>query len=112
MELWIRSQDREKLLKCNNIAITNNIVDKIDIIKFEGYKIVGYFDKNTEYENLGTYKTKERALEVLDEIQNLLRPIYKITNEFKKSELTGIYKYVENQEYIPIQSRVYKMPEK
>lgn len=54
MNLWVRSQDKEKLLKCNDIAISYNmsIEAAIDaeVIKFKGYKIVGYFDKNTEYE--------------------------------------------------------------
>lgn len=67
MELWIRSQDKEKLIKCNDIAISTDSEDGKTI----GYKIVGYFDKNTEYEDLGIYETKERALEVLDEIQNI-----------------------------------------
>lgn len=77
MELWIRSQDKEKLLKCNDIAIKNHRYDTMDeygnrCINYKGYEIVGYFDKNTEYETLGTYKTKERALEVLDEIHQRL----------------------------------------
>lgn len=59
MSLWIRSQDREKLLKVNDIATEMNM-------------IYGYFDKNTEYELLGQYKSKERALEVLDKIQNFM----------------------------------------
>ena len=71
MNLWVHSQDKEKLLKCNDIAISNNVINERESIKFKGYKIVGYFDKNTEYEILGTYETKERALEVLDEIQNI-----------------------------------------
>ena len=72
MNLWVRSQDKEKLLKCNDIAISNNMINERESIKFKGYKIVGYFDKNTEYEILGTYKTKERAIEILDEVQNKL----------------------------------------
>lgn len=71
MELWIRSQDKEKLIKCNDIAISTDSEDGKTI----GYKIVGYFDKNTEYEDLGIYETKERALEVLDEIQNKINLI-------------------------------------
>ena len=62
MELWIRSQDKEKLLKLNDIAIEQNM-------------IIGYFDKNTEYEYLGQYKSKERALEVLDEIQSKIKTL-------------------------------------
>ena len=72
MNLWVRSQDKEKLLKCNDIAISNNMINEGKSIKFKGYKIVGYFDKNTEYEILGIYETKERALEVLDEIHKCI----------------------------------------
>lgn len=68
MELWIRSQDKEKLIKCNDIAISTDSEDGKTI----GYKIVGYFDKNTEYEELGFYSSKTRALEIIDEIQSKL----------------------------------------
>ncbi len=70
LNLWIRSQDREKLVKCDDISIA------IDSKK--GYKIVGYFDKNTEYEELGFYIMKTRALEVLDEIQKIISQKYLI----------------------------------
>ena len=95
MKLWIRSQDRENLVKVDRLTIddTNSI----------------FCDYNDFY--LGTYKTKERALEVLDEIQELLQPIYKVTNDLKKSELTGNCQWIEKQEYIPIQTKVYQMPE-
>lgn len=66
MDLWIRSQDKEKLGKVDDIAIKTESEDGKTI---RGYQIVGYFDKNTEYEDLGFYVKKERALEVLDEIQ-------------------------------------------
>lgn len=69
MELWIRTQDRERLLKCNIVEIRGKSINQINFIFFEGYEIVGYFDDNIGYEILGAYKTKERALEVLDEIQ-------------------------------------------
>lgn len=72
MDLWVRSQDKRKLLKCNDIAVEQNMIDQKEIIKFEGYKVVGYFDKNTEYEELGIYATEERVLEVLDEIEDLM----------------------------------------
>lgn len=73
MDLWIRSQDKRKLLKCNDIAVEQNMIDQKEIIKFEGYKIVGYFDKNTEYETLGIYDTEDKALKVLDEIQKIIK---------------------------------------
>lgn len=72
MELWIRSQDKEKLVKCNDIAIATDTEDGKTI---RGYKIVGYFDKQTEYEELGFYTLHSRALEILDEIQDLMRSL-------------------------------------
>lgn len=57
MDLWVRSQDRRRLIK----------VDLLSIKDF--YNIV-----SDDFYVLGTYKTEERALEVLDEIQNILKP--------------------------------------
>lgn len=60
MELWIRSQDREVLTKVVDIykdADTNEIWSKSS-----------FGIKNC----LGIYATKERALEVLDEIQKYI----------------------------------------
>ena len=58
MELWIRSQDKEYLEK----------VDKIEL--FDGLN--NDWTLQSVYRVLGRYKTKERALEILDEIQNEL----------------------------------------
>lgn len=67
MELWIRSQSKEKLVKVNEI-------------KYEEYKnvLMDYpiaaiiiNDKIVQ-----EYKSKERALEILDEIQDLLQNAY------------------------------------
>lgn len=83
IELWIRSQDREKLVKCNDIVAN-------------GSSIIGYFDKDTEYEDLGTYATKERALEVLDEID-------KYKNKLEKAHFLGM----EESEFV---SSTFQMP--
>ena len=59
MDLWIRSQDKECLMKINRIDY--------DVAGGEHRIIVN------GYETLvGKYKTKERALEVLDEIQKYI----------------------------------------
>ena len=59
MELWVRSQDKEKL-------------GKICLIEYSkddyGYHLFGWHDKFDGH-SLGTYKSKERALEILNEIQ-------------------------------------------
>lgn len=61
MELWIRSQDKECLLK----------VDRVDYDLSNGeHRIV----VNGFSVCLGKYETKERALEVMDAIQDILKP--------------------------------------
>ena len=58
MELWMRSQDRTDLICTNRIYAVNNQ------IRTNVYGVIGFIV-------LGEYKTKERALEVLDEIQKI-----------------------------------------
>ena len=61
MKLWIRSQDRRILQKVDNIFLNAN---------YENKRICSFVD---DYEvELATYKTKARALEVLDEIQKYM----------------------------------------
>ena len=60
MELWIRTQNREVLVKTN-------------IIKWENGCLRGATDDDGWYRDLGKYK-KKRALEILDEIQKYLTP--------------------------------------
>ena len=57
MKLWVRSQDKRILQKVDNIFINANYDNK-RICTYDGAESV----------ELGTYKSKERALEILDEI--------------------------------------------
>lgn len=61
MELWIRQQDKTILQKVDNLLISdgNNAEGTFNI----------YTNSLPAQNVLGRYKTKERALEVLDEIQ-------------------------------------------
>ena len=65
MELWIRSQDKKHLMKCEAIMYEETGT---------GYGL-RVFTKNYDF-NIARYETKERALEVLDEIQDLLQNAY------------------------------------
>ena len=99
MELWVRSQDKKCLIKIN-------------LIEYEtGAMLKGATDIDDNYHILGKYKTKERALEVLDEIQKILKPmIYTekgkivgmIDNEFIKEK--------DKAEVIELSTYVYEMP--
>ena len=72
MELYIRSQDKSKLMKMGDLYVDfNGDVDP----KKTPYRVV--IDK---FVCLGVYKDEKRALEVLDEIQKILMPPMLINN--------------------------------
>ena len=58
--LWVRSQDRKKLVKCEAFYIFNNNDGTFSIL-----------DDNTDFV-LGTYKTEKDAIKILDYIYNLI----------------------------------------
>ena len=89
MELWIRSQDRMKLFRG---------IDFRGIVEQEGCSIID----NTDDYIIGTYKSIERALEVLDEIQDILDCGFKQ----KKFDSVGNEYYFEK-----VDKKVYEMPE-
>ena len=97
MELWIRSQDKIKLVNNCNLYISSEIKNEY-IIE----------DLNNKYLKLGTYKTKERALEVLDEIQNIIIGKYAISLDMKAALSKGITP--KEAEKMLLQMAVYEMP--
>lgn len=66
MELWIRSQDRLDLMKTTYICVVGCCIE------------VSGAERTL---TLGNYKSEERALEVLDEIQKILKSSF-IVNGF------------------------------
>lgn len=67
MELWIRSQDKRILQKVTNIYLDANYEDK---------RISTYDGNNGNNTELGSYKTKERAMKILEEIIDLWQNAY------------------------------------
>ena len=66
MDLWIRSQDKTDLVKVNALWIMDNQI-WMEVPFYENHKKVGLSVTGNNHK-LAQYKTKERALEVLDEI--------------------------------------------
>ena len=60
MNLWVRTQDKECLTNISNIEY---------VYKNNMHGLGTYYDN---LKILGTYETKKRAIEVLDEIQNYI----------------------------------------
>ena len=102
MNLWVRSQDKENLIPIKNpICVYDN-------------KII-YKESASYIITIGEYKTKERALEVLDEIQSLLQPVIKY-EPIVQEEYNPSYKYKhfvkvdDNIEIKELSTFVYEMP--
>jgi hypothetical protein len=89
MDLWIRSQDKTRLVKINSLEYS----EYQDI-----HSINGYYTNEVDNYDLGIYKSKERALEVLDEIQSKIARL-NYQNHFL------------NKDFNLIESNVYQMPE-
>ena len=70
MELWIRTQDKKHLMKCEAIMYEETGT---------GYGLRA-FTKNYDF-NIAGYETKERAIEVLDEIQTKINNIANVDDE-------------------------------
>ena len=87
MELWVRSQNKEELKKCEQLYY---------YFRNGHHYITRYYDEDI----IGSYKTKERCLEILDEIQRTIAKV--LVN--KNNELSGKY----NLEVID--SAIYEMP--
>lgn len=65
MDLWIRSQDKEQLLQVERLFLRDKMICT-NISEVLGWTL------------LGEQSSKERALEVLDEIQNKLETINEV----------------------------------
>ena len=98
--MWIRLQNKEALVYANNFYIMKTRVEE----KYE----ISYFDGDS-FVKLGFYKSKERALEVLDEIQAYLENNYLSINDMPQHNngliANGIVLFPNNTQ------KVYQMPE-
>jgi hypothetical protein len=80
MEIWVRSQDKEQLVKTNDFRYkreekkkTKPFGDFEEARLFCDYDIVEkHYIYSDRFDILGEYPTKERCLEIIDEIQKLL----------------------------------------
>ncbi len=95
MELWIRSQDRTILRK----------IDTIGIVEGRDFWSI---DENLTV-SFGKYKTKERALEVLNEIEERIMLINTI-NLVKDRDSLIAYKNALTEEKIKGLGYPYQMP--
>lgn len=93
MELWIRTQDKEELLKVN----------KIDYEEKFDYKTTKkrYFVISANNEGVGLYSTERQCLEILDEIQKMLVPVLDSDGHMVDYTSNIVYEMPEDKEKLP-----------
>lgn len=103
MNLWVRNQDKTILQKVDNLLISdgNNKEGTFNI----------YTNSLPAQNVLGRYKTKERALELLDEIEERIMLINTI-HIAKDTDSLIACKNVLTEEKIKGLNYPYQMPEK
>lgn len=74
MGIWIRSQDKKRLVNCNSIVCSDCWILE------EGYFILSY-ENATNLVCLGNYSNKEKVLKVLDMIQKELNEEFEMNLE-------------------------------
>ena len=105
MELWIRSQDKTRLENVYSLCL----------FEISNGKETRYVIENSDC-LIAEYKTKERALEILDEIQNILMPritYTPIVEEDIKPQYTYRHFISEKGEtnILELSTYVYNMPQ-
>lgn len=94
--MWIRSQDSKRLLKVRNIVMKeyNEDIHEID------YFIIYSVEDRLSLE-LGTYSTKEKALKVMQQLENQCNTV----EEFKAQGIRG-----DSKSNYRLMKFVFKMP--
>lgn len=112
MDLWIRSQDKTRFIKCVGLEIRENKQNQEFglALKSDGSSYI-----------MAKYKTVNRALDVIDEIQKLLTPqvcelAQKIVNnEYSDyNKLTNVYAIMDSCGTVNVSELstvIYEMPE-
>ena len=90
MELWIRSQNKERIIKINQLDVM-----ELDTDVDPRYNYFGIYAN--EY-LVGEYKSKERALEVLDDIYSFVNN-NGFTGEEEYNASSGCYRMKNRKIY-------------
>ena len=100
MNLWIRSQDRETLIRIENVSITNDSMILGNLVSDDNKSACDYWI-------LGQYKTKRRALEIIDEIESQIASNYVMQTYASQINTKGREEYVVKL----FEKMIYEMPE-
>ena len=116
MELWIRSQNKEKLILTNSIKyVCEDNLEPKHIIMSKYEKTIYYHKIYVNGEEFAIYDSEKRALEVLDEIQNILKPKIFVRQGNEEHTLLGARQIgitsTLEAEFKELSTYVYEMPQ-
>ena len=114
MELWIRSQNKKKLYKCDEIDLEKDAFKDwcIETKIGNDYVVKDSWCIYINNKLFGRYFNEERALEVLDEIQQILVPKFKLIKGKIEGSFDGIiFKSLDKGEIQEMSCYVYEIPE-
>ena len=72
MELWVRSQDKRRMLKAIDFYVKETTKSTKDYVNNQNTFDIYVINVAGQAVSFGVYPTKERALEVLDEIESFM----------------------------------------
>ena len=98
MSIWVRSQDKKTLVKVDKLIIAYDTDEKI-------------YEIHNVYDSLGVYKSKERALEVLDEIEAFIENNYISIDDMPSHNNSPYPNYCPTHFTTMTRKKVFKMPE-
>ena len=107
MDLWIRSQDKKQLELVERMSIVHK-TEKRSILDDTEIKEECYIFVNGK--EFGEYKNEQRAIEILDEIQNLLIDRYVVDKECYLGSDVFIPSKDAEIKILPKTCVVYQMP--
>lgn len=100
MDLWIRPQTKIGLINAENICIR----DDAKLVKYGNDLNLG------NYAILGEYKSKERALEVLDEIESFIENNYLSIDDIPSHDNVPFPGYYQTYFTTKTRKKVFQMP--
>lgn len=110
--MWVRSQDKTVLIKCNNFSVECYTDSKTNIKSFDIETIESH---NGTYTTLGSYSTKAKALKVLDILETFIRGDFVTLldgNYIKKLRDSFMWGMHDAQQFIrEMQNQVLQMPQ-
>lgn len=111
-KMWVRNQSKDKLFNVNFFEIAKFIKDgnyRYDVLESQ-FSHNDYYIYSQDAGILGVYKSKERAIEVLDEIEAFIENNYISIDDMPSHNNSPYPNYCPTHFTTTTRKKVFKMP--